>query len=443
MMILIIVLMGSAIAFAYPEKEFDSVQRAKARVFLDRLASGAVDYEKFADKGLLAKETESERTLSQARDKVLYPGPNLTGFPNDAIKGMYDQLDDLIARVKTSNPFPPSAQASFPDMYSIKKEIPPGAVILEYYLEKDRGRLFILPDRGPMEIIPLEIPRDSLKVLVDVYNGEIHYGAKPETLRMKGMELSERLGLNAARKHLDGKKLLIIAPHGILHKLPFHTLPLQNGKLLIESYQMIYAPSATAWYNMKFRQAGKVRGVDGLVFAIEEEGIESPSEMLRRCMKPGKTLVNKDFTMESFLRDAPNADRLHIRDPFSVIEEKYPRFSQFFTWREAVYYYEIEKVGLKPSLVALDFSGSAAGANTPGDDVESFCRQFLTSGVDTVVGNLDPEPSKCYHTFWKEFYRVIEKGEKPVSAYRKAILECMRNDPPAKWSRFVIMGTGD
>src|SRR5439155_18349034 len=57
---------------------------------------------------------------------------------------------------------------------------------------------------------------------------------------------------------------LIVVPHGILHYLPFETLPDRDGRFLLENHVISYAPSASTLALLRARAAHKA----GEVIAI-------------------------------------------------------------------------------------------------------------------------------------------------------------------------------
>lgn len=447
--ILFVAIIGQFAAYAYPEQVFEMAQQKKSRVFLDRLATGPVDYSVNADKTLAGKEKEIRGQLMNAEFAALCPkdkkaGLSFIGFPTEAVNAILEKYDDLLMKIKVSNPNPPNASAAFPKLDAIKNEIPTDAILLEYFIERDKGYLLVLTNEN-LRMIELDTGEEMLDNMIKTFMADVDKGTIMEVVLARGRELSRRLGLDKIKDELKEKNTIIVAPHGVLHRLPFQILPLKSERMLIEDYSVLYTPSATAYYQMKFRQAHKTPGSNTslLIYELQKEnpGAETCLKTLEKHMKPGKLISNDKLTPEAFFKEMDSAYILHICDPYSFVSEKYPKFSQLFTWKDAILLQEIEKTKLRPSVVILDFPGSALGLRTPGDDIESFGRIFLSSGVDTVLANISPDPYAFYASFWKEFYRNIAQGRSAASAYRKAAIEGKKTAVPMSyWSKIMVMG---
>lgn len=446
---LILVCLLSTQSFAYPEKAFEIVQRSKARLFIDRVISGPVDYRQKADEKLVNRERELMEKIKKTRREVLFPEnsgiPDFSSFPGEKLGRLYREYEDLLMKIKISNPYPPARVEKTPGLSKIKKEIPKDALLLEYYTGKENSYLFILDNRR-LDMVELEINPQKLKKMIQAYIAEIDKNSDIAVIKARGKDLANKLKLDLIDRKHPGKTLLIIAPHSFLHWIPFHTLTLPDGNAIIEKYRVLLTPSATAYYHLKYRSAHKTMNGKSVLFSLDTESVEKdplyqpPSHFLKNQYPFDDVFTGREFTRNEFLRIIPAKSLIHVTDPYSFINRKFFGFSQFFSFTEPIYLYDVNRTRVKPELLILDFPGSGTGFRTRGDDVMSFARGFLSSGADTVLADVSSEKHRFSEKFWLEFYRVLQKDKSPTLAYQKAVIEAMKHEPAGFWARYVLVG---
>ncbi|RPJ19561.1 MAG: CHAT domain-containing protein [Desulfobacteraceae bacterium] len=121
-------------------------------------------------------------------------------------------------------------------------------VILAYYTGSEWTGVFVV-SKGNIMGLHLDIPRKPLVEKVKEFRKETEEGLSVKALMSKEYEkpLTALYGLliKPVEKELEGKKHVVVIPHGMLHYLPFQALRSPEGKYLIESYTVSYLPSAS------------------------------------------------------------------------------------------------------------------------------------------------------------------------------------------------------
>jgi tetratricopeptide (TPR) repeat protein len=118
-------------------------------------------------------------------------------------------------------------------------------MLLEYVLG-DSQSYCLRTTRTGAEILVLPAGRKTIEKLVDDYLATVR---SRQTEVMAGKELFSLLLQPATSK--DPKPRLTIVPDGKLHLVPFDGLVDQNGKYVLESHIVTYAPSATVLHLLR------------------------------------------------------------------------------------------------------------------------------------------------------------------------------------------------
>ena len=121
-------------------------------------------------------------------------------------------------------------------------------MILEYVLDELSSYcLHITHTSAAVTVLPAA--RKRIEHLVETYVADVR-------LKKSNAETGKDLYSLLVRPipGLESKSRLIIVPDGKLHLLPFSSLPDSQGRYLLESHIVIYAPSATVLYLIRNSQ---------------------------------------------------------------------------------------------------------------------------------------------------------------------------------------------
>ncbi|WP_316311705.1 CHAT domain-containing protein, partial [Clavibacter michiganensis] len=109
-----------------------------------------------------------------------------------------------------------------------------------------------------------------------------------------------------------GKRNLIVVPVGALHYIPFHAL-FDGEKYLIETREIVYAPSATVWQFLASKPIPKLKTALLIGFADERIPLVNREiKGLRRIFPQTKSFTDERATFAAFTENAPRFDILHF-----------------------------------------------------------------------------------------------------------------------------------
>ncbi|MBN2621515.1 CHAT domain-containing protein [candidate division WOR-3 bacterium] len=441
------------------KQAFFYAERAKARAFLDLLSS--VDLSARHDispdiRDLIMQEQALER-------KVEY----LTGQPgqNQAIKELGAVLDQL--------------KQVYPEYYELKTiepvtvaEVQSGldntTALIEYFVGQRNAYVFAITDHR-ITMHALAIRPDEVYEIVDslvrtIRRRQDHTGY--------GAQLFDWL-IRPVQSSLSGIQRLCVVPHGVLHHLPFSTLVIDNGELLIERYDIFYAPSASIYTlvhgNNQLHKQGAIifaksdfsdhyewkdlplpgtkaekdsilasQALSGVrVYADSEGPAFQPSESNVKTVSPDFDIIHC-ATHGKLDSDQPMDSRI----VFSADNEE----DGNLTVRE------IFNMDLTAYLVTLSAceTGQLKAFNertrySAGDDVTGLTRAFLYAGASSVVASLWKVHDLSTALMMTRFYRNLKTTDK-VHALCEAQRWLAQNgelyyfNHPFFWAPFVVFG---
>jgi CHAT domain-containing protein len=266
------------------------------------------------------------------------------------------------------------------------------------------------------------------------------------------------VGPIADRGYLKNKKRLVIVPHADLHFLSFAALldAADHDRFLVERYDIVYAPSASAWVRLGERNL-KPRGKDVLAMAPHVDRLPASRREVgaiqsiyghRASIRTGKEASEK--ALRSSLK---SAGTIHLAT-FGVLNRHNPLFS--FVQLASndgsdgrLQVNEVFGLGLSGQLVVLSACQTALGAGNdeelpPGDDWVGLVQAFLQGGAKSVVASLWPVDDSATASLMERFHRQVAGGRSTASALSGAQREMLRNSKtgsPFYWAAFVMNGS--
>lgn len=359
--------------------------------------------------------------------------------------------------------------------------------LLEYFLGESVSYL-ILTTKSTFQIYKL--PRRS-----DISNslsGYLYYCEQPQLNHSLGERAASRLFkelLSPAIADLPGSvEHLIIVPDGILFRLPFETLIIENESVgikryLIENYSVSYAPSATALKVILDRPRPGNYPKDLLAIGSPEypksmsiaSVPNSPSEILQQSfMESGILISPLPYSREEVREIAAlfrpdkrniylgNAARKRILknvdpDGYRIIHIACHAVSDDTdSYRSAIVFSltgadgedgflqlrEMYDLQLKSDLIVLSACQTGKGQIITNEGMLGLPRVFFYAGAFTVVSSLWNVEDKATAQFMKSFYRSLLGGQSKAQALRSAKVEFIKSkySHPFYWSAFVLTG---
>jgi len=350
--------------------------------------------------------------------------------------------------------------------------IPPAdlAALAESCRDESMVIYFELADRilawvvtgGKAELVTIEIGFEELLRYIENFLYAIYlqsltlqdkaqvFGPKPDVIN-SGKGLAFLLWSPVAAKLPPGKPVCIVA-HRLLHYIPFQAL--REGKqYLIEQREMFYAPSGTAYLELKRRRCNTGRKV--LVFdpilSDDPRSIFAKTESagLKERYPEGTFILKRAATVESFRKEAADAGIIHVSS-----------HGQYNPWvpmasgllfagtgdQEHALLSAKDVYGMtfkQTELIVMSACVSSVGDFATGDDVTGLTRAFQVAGVPNVIGSLWPVENDATTELMVLFHQALAETKNPSVALRKAQMQMIAGQKlVVKWGAFELTGLG-
>ncbi len=248
----------------------------------------------------------------------------------------------------------------------------------------------------------------------------------------------------------DSAHTLILAPHGLLHQLPFHALQAENAPLL-ERFNVMYTPSLQALVELARNPIPQRKPARLLICGAETFDDLPPLPYARaevnflKRFSSATVLWQNDATRAAILdlnqRGAlARCTHLHFAT-HARVEADAPHESHIALTDRPLNVLDISELNLNARLVTLSACASALGKGGSGDELLGLTRVFFSAGARAVVASLWNVGDASTAELMKLFYRNLDNGESVAAALRHAQLALYRRGLSAyHWAPFVAMG---
>jgi CHAT domain-containing protein/Tfp pilus assembly protein PilF len=469
---------------------FITMERAKARAFLEYLAEVRIGVKGALDNSFKKKEKELSRDISGSFAELVKPGLS------QKIKMMYAQKVEhweevylrLLSDVRTENR--KLKETITPEICGISKVqsglLDEHTALMEYFvgedksylslITRDHSKLFELPNKQALE----NSLRAFLKMLSSPSKGSFQGNLGAERIAREiafPLESSAYEGINA----------LIIVPDGILHYLPFEALRTSSsgrGSYFVEKYRISYSPSASSL--LFLRQLPKVSKPPKELLAVGApsypQGRLSPAAYgttpytiwrdifsdggfslpplpyskkeildIAEYFPVGKRdiLLGQEAT-EAAIKALPLEEYRIIHFAcHGLLDEKIPFRSALVLSpgdREDedgfLQVREIYNLDMQADLVVLSACQTGSGALERIEGILGLPRTFFYAGAHSVLASLWPINDRTSAAFMNDFYSCLLRGESRRRALQSAKLRMLRSgySHPSYWAGYVLQG---
>ena len=427
---------------------FNYMERAKARTFLDLLGSRF----RLQDKGIFEEErrlqfrinylSEKIREVNERPDKKVSPQMKLS--LEKQLNKARTEYTALLEKIKKENPELSTLLTVNPlTLKEVQELLDSDATLLEYFITPDKTLLWIV-GKSDLKVIEIEIKDKELKEKVDTFREKIA-NLQPD-YKKDADELYELL-IKPAKQYIKTKRIGIV-PHSVLHYLPFQALMDENGKFLIEEYEIFYTPSASV---LKFVYE-KRKEVKGKVLAFGNPDIGDESLNLPYAEDEVKKIKNTYPDTALYLKEKATEDKAKtLSADYNIIHfashgELNPMNPMFSSIRLAkdkeedgrLEVNEIFNLNLKnTSLVTLSACETGLGKLTQGDELVGLTRGFIYAGTPSIVASLWSVNDQSTSELMSLFYKNLKSYPKS-EALRMAQLEMIRG----KTGKGIVRGVG-
>ncbi len=289
-------------------------------------------------------------------------------------------------------------------------------------------------------------------------------------------ELYETLLKPVLDQESDIEKLTII-PDGILAYVPFETLVTQKSDCqsncyhinkadyLVEKYLVSYAYSASLLLEQEdknntaalsyvgFAPFAGNQNTDNLLATrgcsdevLPDLNASKKEVNIIQKLIGGSILENAKATKETFLKEAPNHQIIHL-STHACVDDEDPLFNRIYFADEPMLNYELYNMELHADLTVLSACNTATGVMRKGEGIMSLARAFTYAGCPSIITSLwsvpDVETSKVIIRFYEE----LAKGQTKDEALRNAKLQYLNQSTitaaeslPYFWAAFIPVG---
>lgn len=325
-------------------------------------------------------------------------------------------------------------------------------LVLKYVILQDEIALYQI-SKDDFSVITIPWKKSDEEELINLItpSKSIHYND----------EMSAKISKLILPKFDENIKNIIINPDGILYKIPFEILKL-NEQFLIENYNIRYT-SNLGFVNFKTENKTK-----SYAHIYAPNYIESTSSSETRNTKsnlagakseanqistilPSIIYNDENLTKKTFITTAKNATVLHLA-MHAEVNENYPELSRLLfsdnpkNEDEQLYLEEFYGLSLKADLAVLSACNTGVGFEKNGS-LASFQRAFTFAGVPATVASLWEVPDAATAAIMVSFYKNLKSGQSKSEALKNAKLTYIENHKNTKlaspffWAGFVVYGS--
>ncbi|MEM7034635.1 MAG: CHAT domain-containing protein, partial [Chloroflexota bacterium] len=457
------------IAYLYqqdrPETLFFTLERNRARTFLDSLSTQQVSFNNdeitalfILENRLYSEQLALRDAIRQSKDLTSPNSPQTKELEaqlatvevnyqetRSAIEAHDNRLVSLILGRSLQNVISISA---------VQDNLDAHTGLLSYYVF-DSLSLVILVTSDSLEIVSLDFSRAEIEQQVSFLRNAVDL--RDSTLVAAATEVMHQRLIPEQLKTQDLSRLIIV-PHGPLHYVPFAALKdAVTNKYLLENYELVYLPSASTLPFVKTDTplvAAKSPLIIGnptlpnvnftpLPFAALEAEIIADQYNTT-------PILGLDATEQAVRQRIAEADVVHFA-AHGAYNPQTPLNSAIYfapdeTHDGALTVGEVYGLDLtQANLVVLSACQTQLGDLSAGDDVIGLTRAFFFAGSPTVVASLWNVNDEATGMLMVRFYQYLDNGLSKAAALRQAQLDMLKQPQLAEpffWSAFVMSGDG-
>ena len=437
---------------------FAIAERAKSRALVDLLTGVVQGSATLADDAVEGRIRDLQSDLNVTYGRMF--GGTDDDMPLPDLRGRAVELEREISRLRlraaaTSDLFaPPAASDSL-------QHLPPDVTLLAYHLVGDeivtffngQGGIRVVRNHGSAATVArlvqqLDVQWDRLgtgrefaerhMALLERSTQRVLTSLYEELIEPLEPLLEETVDRNSDRTEASRK--LVIVPHGLLHRVPFHAL-FDGGSYLLERFEVSYAPSAKVY---SLCQGRIPRGFDkALVLGVADPSIPAVAEETQAVVKhlpAAELLRDQQATVEALRLKVPGCGVLHLacHGMFRVDNPMFSSLKVGDGWLAAS---DVIRLDLDGALVTLSACESGRNEIYAGDELMGLTRAFLGAGATTLVASLWLVQDETTAELMENWYEHLSQGVGRATALRNAQLALKDKFPhPYYWAPFVLIG---
>lgn len=415
-----------------------------------------------------AAEADGTRSLIALTD-ALQRAPGRAG---GRLAHLAEQQADLFARIRRSaasydllDPTLPFSLARFRGQ--AEATCGPRWRALAYYLRRDRLDIFWVTADGirawRRNLSRLDLAK--LRHAVDpapearelLYAGRLRGIAQPAPPGQRILsDLAALLVPPEIHAELNPDRRLLIAPHGLLHYLPFQALLLPDGRPLLEHARVSYAPTLRIWEGLAKRAGARPGGAAGraLFCGLGDFGGRAPAlrhaeaevhDLAAQFGQRANLLLGKAASLDRLLDWSDRGalagfDIVHLAT-HAIFNGAQPLASQILLADGGLAVPDLFRLQLNARLVTLSACETALSRLEPGDELLGLREGLLFAGAGALLVSLWPVDDAATGRLMARFYGRLLAGAAPTAALAAAQRQMRAEGEPAfHWAPFVLIG---
>ncbi len=450
-----------ALAQDQTDRAFLYSEQARSRAFLDQIAQGQINYQTGAQTALLQQEqslrqqmNDLQRNLAAENAKPFdqqRPDALVTWQQElDAARSEYSRLRIELQTVSAEDTV--LSAASVLSLADVQQTIDETSTLVIYFLPDvaflDQPLAWVV-DQQTTTLISLPVTSTALYNQINFWRQTVQVSddAGISEVNEQGADLYTTLW--APLKSLVATPQVSIAPHGVLHYLPFAALwNAQEKRYLAEEHEITYLPSASILPLLQQRQNPNQQR---LLVAGNPDATLSGAEIEAQQIAEiyaSEPLLGAAATEGAVTNQMVQADLIHLAT-HGVINSVNPLFTYLVLQPDPTHdgnleLHEVFTLDLhNANLVVLSACETALGAQSRGDELVGLTRAFFQAGAPAVMTTLWPVDDAATTQLMVAFYKALQQGSTPATALRTAQLTLLAEpqwQSPYYWAAFSLHG---
>ncbi len=327
---------------------------------------------------------------------------------------------------------------------SLVRRLSPGHLFAEY-LVTGNDLVVLTIARRRIRMRRLSGVMAGITRLVDSvrFHLDTHPWADPGGRGARRTALEARLGrlgeLLLAPIESEPWEVLWIAPHDLLHHVPWAALIAGDGRHLIDHGVVSLVPGAAA-VDAVLAVAPTAPRRQALVAGIADRPPLVEAELEALAAGRPRARVARSASRATFLDALATADLVHLAG-HAVFLDSTPGASGLRLGDGFVTVHDLAATPVTARLVTFGVCSGLRIGSGDASRYEGFLRVLLGRGVRTVVGPTAWVEDRTAHDFGIAFHDGLEVSGSPGEAYRSALARLRAVDPhPAGWASFHLYG---
>lgn len=441
---------------------FQVSEQARARAFYDILAGRKMNF-----RGALPGDLTILEQEKRAEIEKLYKLLQKTAAESDlseeasrqadirevreALTESQSEYEDILQKIKLENPAYKEMVAAEPVLLpELQKKIEKGTALITYWISNEELIIWIITSSSIFRK-SIEASRMDLAVMVDKTRNAIKASSQKNTT--EGLKLLYTVLFAPFKSELKDITDLVIIPNGSLHFIPFQALIDENGKYLVEEYNLTYAPSAGVYMLTKEKDIKKGSKFMGMALSDvsvgNNVGLPGTEDELKKILPLFSDKISAFGTQstETFAKkSAGDYNFIHFAT-HGIYNYRQPLYS-FLLFPPTdnddgrLNVFEVFEMSINSKLVVLSACETGLGNLDLGDELIGLSRAFLYAGSSAVIVSLWSVADYPTSVLMTNFYKYI-KDHPLQEALTLAQRDVIKQYPqPLYWAPFILIGNG-